>query len=174
MLLDEIFKKELESILSYILEHQEEFLTYALTFSKDKNLQKIVFEANHKQQLMTRKKELEQYIEGTFKAQLEGDITKEMYQSITSGYKKELEEINLKLNLEVKNIKDINYHLAATSYLDRLKEIKNIQTIDTLLISTFCEQIRVKVNKITLKNFQYELTINYGALDDCIQGFLNQ
>lgn len=84
---------------------------------------------------MTRKKELEQYIEGTFKAQLEGDITKEMYQSITSGYKKELEEINLKLNLEVKNIKDINYHFAATTYLNRLKEIKNLQTIDTLLIS---------------------------------------
>ncbi len=174
MLLDEIFKKELESILFYILEHQEEFLTYALTFTKDKNIQKSDFEANHKQQLMTRKKELEQYIEGTFKAQLEGDITKEMYQSITSGYKKELEEINLKLNLEVNDIKDINFHLAATTYFNRLKEIKNVQTIDTLLISTFCEQIRVKVNKITLKNFQYELIINYGALDDCIQEFLNQ
>ena len=80
----------------------------------------------------------------------------------------------MKLNLEVNDIKDINFHLAATTYFNRLKEIKNFQTIDTLLISTFCEQIRVKVNKITLKNFQYELIINYGALDDCIQEFLNQ
>lgn len=173
MLLDEIFKKELNEMVSYILSHQENFLEFTRNYTKDKNLQKNIFEINHKQQLLMRKKELEQYIEGTFKAQLEGDITKEMYQSITSGYKKELEEINLKLNLEVQEIKNMDVETNAICYLARLKQLKEIDVVDTSVISTFCEQIRVKVNKITLKNFQYEITINYGALDDCIKGFIH-
>ena len=172
-LIVEIVTKEIKDICDYILNRKDEFINFAITYTSDEELQKQVIEQNNNDLLLEKKKKLERYIEGAFKAKLEGDLTEEMYQNIVTGYKSELSQIIQKLTYQAPVDNFIDYESEAKHYIECLEDIADFNELTTDIISTFCDAIYIKTTKERGVAKEYKVRICFGALDDCIRGFLN-
>ena len=96
-----------------------------------------------------------------------------MYQNIVTGYKSELSQIIQKLTYQAPVDNFIDYESEAKHYIECLEDIADFNELTTDIISTFCDAIYIKTTKERGVAKEYKVRICFGALDDCIRGFLN-
>ena len=173
-MLDEIIKQEINSLIDHILDKKEEFLEFANKYTYNKTVRFETNKKNNEELLITRKKELQKYIQGTFKAKLEGDIDEEMYLNITSGYKEELKQIEIKLASFDKDIQFVDYSSCAMDFIKALERIQDKEVLDVNVIASICNSIHIKSVKENRRAVKFIVRIVYGALDEVIRGFINE
>ena len=173
VLITEIVTKEIKSICEYILSNKDAFVRFAINYTNDEELQKQVIEQNNNEALLEKKAKLEKYIEGAFKAKLEGDLTEDMYHNIVTGYKNELSQIIQKLSFQAPVEKFVDYENEARYFIESLESIADFDELTTDIVATFCDAIYVKTIKENRVAKEYKVRICFGPLDDCIKGFLN-
>ena len=171
--INKVVAEEIHKLCNLIILNKDEFIKYAYAFTHNNDLKQKVIDSNNNEALLEKKQKIEKYIEGAIKSKIEGDFSPELFDNLIAGYKKELETINLKLAATVTVNEYIDYETEAKHYYEKLVEIANFEELTTDIISTFCESITIKNNKVNKVSVGFELKINYGKLDDCIRGFLN-
>lgn len=167
-ILVETIKKELKSMMEYILEHKDEFYQFVLNLTK--NNKPLV--PNIDEGLIKRKKEVEKFIEGAFKGFNEGDLPESIYRSLLTQYKAELEQIEKKLSATKTEVSFVNYELEAEYLLEQLQELVEFEELTTDLIGTLCDKILVSNVKENGRIVKYKITIYYGVLDAAIKEFI--
>ena len=173
-MLDEIIKEEINSLIDYILERKDEFLEFANKYTYDKTVRIETNKKNNEELLITRKKELQKYIQGEFKAKLEGDIDEEMYLNITSSYKEELKQIELKLSNFDKDIRFVDYSSCTIDFVKTLEKIQEQEILDVHVIASICNSIHIQSIKENRRAVKLIVKIAYGALNEVIRGFINE
>lgn len=116
--------------------------------------------------------ELKKYIEGAFKAKLEGDIDDEMYKNIVGGYKSELNTLEAKANTLKHEFKYINYDYEVDYFTKSLEALKASNKIDPLLLGSICKKIYVTNERESGKLKRTIVDIDYGNLNPMIISFL--
>lgn len=169
--INKIIHDEIKDLVDCILNNSEQFSQYVNTFLRRLNCNRNNIDIRQNETTLKRITELKRFIEGAFKAKLEGDIDEEMYKNIVAGYKSELNTLEAKRNIKQDN-KFINRDSNASYFLQALENIKNLENYDTLLLSSFCKKIYVTNIRENGKLKRVIVDIDYGNLNPILKGFL--
>ena len=170
--MEKILHTEIESLIDIILNNSDKFIQYVKTFMQRLGTNKNDIDIHQNETTIKRIAELKKYIEGAFKAKLEGDIDEEMYKNIVEGYKSELNTLEAKKNTFKQDVKYINYDSEVGYFLKALENIKNVETYDPLLLGSFCKKIYVTNIREDGKLKRIIVDIDYGHLNPMVKGFL--
>lgn len=170
--MNKILLNEINSLINSILNEKEMFAQYVKDYIKRLNTNQNEIDISQNETTVKRISELKKYIEGAFKAKLEGDIDDEMYKNIVGGYKSELNTLEAKANTLKHEFKYINYDYEVDYFTKSLEALKVSNKIDPLLLGSICKKIYVTNERESGKLKRTIVDIDYGNLNPMIISFL--
>ena len=97
-----------------------------------------------------------------------------MYLNITSGYKEELKQIEIKLSNFDKDVRFVDYSNCAIDFVNTLEKIQDQEVLDVNVIASICNSIHIQSVKENRRAVKFIVRILYGVLDEVIRGFINE
>lgn len=164
--------KRIHGLINSILNEKEMFAQYVKDYIKRLNNNQNEIDISQNKTTVKRISELKKYIEGAFKAKLEGDIDDEMYKNIIGGYKSELNTLEAKANTLKHEFKYINYDYEVDYFIKALEALKESNKIDPLSLGSICKKIYVTNERERGKLKRTIVDIDYGNLNPMIISFL--
>lgn len=165
--LDMIIKHEAISFINHCLKNEDKLREYAYNYQNNKikkndNINLITT-------LKTRQNQLDILIQKLFERSITDELPQDTYKKILSGYKKEYEENNQKLQelTKANNNDNTDYiKLIDLLFID-LKELKN-QPLDRKYISKIIESAHIIKNKKKIK-----LKLKYKKVPNLLEDYFN-
>ncbi len=173
-ILNLIVKQELSTLRDVILKQEEGFVDFAeKADSKGRNLNTDV--SQDIKAYLKKNAEIDNFIQTLFEQNARGIIPQSTFEVMMTKYSKEKkfveDQIKDLTKLEQQQLSKSTNEQNANKFVTLLKSIDENQFLDPDVMSQFIYVIKIKAIRLSQRKFNYDVTINYGVVDNLIKEF---
>lgn len=175
VVLDNLLRQEISSLIAYILKHKKKFIEYALNLNAGNTIESNTFALKERSRLIDMKTNLEKQLSRAKDLYIMKDLDLEEYTEYKTEIYKKIDSINKQISsIKIETEPSRDYEKEAKELLSILKELSELDALDEKVIEALIEKIVVRTEKTpTGYATGASIEIYYPKVNDIIGGFIH-